>query len=220
MSVEERLRHAYRDDEVTVDSTHSSYEAVISGSRRRHRERMIAGGALGAIAVLATLVAVMSAVRPEAEIQPAPPGKVVTGTTTEIIQGGLKGTWRSLPLTRAQVTQELRDQGFQQYAADYARTRLPNGTFRVHLMIDENDISVSVGHGPWRTSQIVRIVSDQLEVRPDGAPGDITTLWWSWNTGALTLRFESTTQIPPPGGFPAGLDDIAAYDLTFFSRVG
>src|SRR5687768_13728032 len=106
MSVEERLRRTYRDDEsASVTSLVSSFDAVMHGSRRRHRERVIAGGVVLGVAALVTVLTVLSALRPPDAVEPASPRPSVTGTAADLIAGGLGGTWRSLPMTRAQVIQ-------------------------------------------------------------------------------------------------------------------
>ena len=222
MSVEERLRQAYRDDESASEtSLVSSFDAVVSGSRRRHRQRVVAVGLVLGVAALVTLVTVLSALRPPDAVEPAQPRPIVTGSAADIIAGGLGGTWRSLPMTRAQVIQGLRDEGFAKYAADYARTQLPRGAFRVHLRLDEEEVSVRIGNRETRTSRILRVESNEIELRPEEAWTGASTFSWALNGGALFLYFESTTLDPPvtPGGFPAGVYDVATYGLATFTRV-
>jgi hypothetical protein len=220
MSVEERLRHAYRDDDTTRMPLVSSYDAVVAGSRRRRRQRIVARGLVTAVAGLAIVVAVLSAIRPSDSIEPAPPSRTITGSTGEVLAGGVTGTWRSQQMTRATVVQGLRDAGFATHAADYARTRLPHGQFRVHLLVDENEISVRVGNREASTSAIVGLHANRIELHPDGAGAGTTTLLWRLDGGALFLLFDSTTALPPDGAFPAGMDEVATYNLAAFSRVG
>ena len=222
MSVEERLRQAYRDDESASEtSLVTSYGAVVRGSSRRHRHRTIAGGLVLCVAALVAVVAVLSAVGPPDDVQPAPPGPIVTGTAGDLMAGGLGGTWRSLPMTRAQVIQGLRDEGFAKYAVDYARSNLPRGDFRVHLRLDEEEVSVRIGDREPRTSHVVRVESNEIELRPKEARAGSSTLSWALNGGALFFSFESTTLDPPVTSevFPAGVYDVATYGLATFTRV-
>ena len=222
MSVEERLRQAYRDDDSGSEtSLVTSYGAVVSGSRRRHRRRSIAGGMVLCVAALVGVVVVLSAVRPPDDAQPAPPGPIVTGTAADLIAGGLGGTWRSLPMTRAQVIQGLRDEGFAKYAVDYARSELPRGDFRVHLRLDEEEVSVRIGNREPRTSHVLGVESNEIELRAMGARAGSSTFSWALNGGALFFSFESTTLDPPvtTGDFPASVYDVATYGLATFTRV-
>jgi hypothetical protein len=173
------------------------------------------------VAALLTIVTVLSALRPPDAVEPAPPRPIVTGTAADLIAGGLGGTWRSLPMTRAQVIQGLRDEGFAKYAVDFARTQLPRGTFRVHLRLDEREVSARIGNREARTSHILRVESNEIDLRPNEVRAGASTFLWALNGGALFLHFESTTLDPSvtPGAFPAGVYDVATYGLATFSRV-
>jgi hypothetical protein len=221
MSVEQRLRLAYRDEDTAATSLGSTYRAVVDGSRRRSRQRASATIAAIGMAALATVVALQSTARQPESLEPAPPPhSVITPSGRELLAGGLEGTWRSQPMSRQLVVQMLRDEGYATYATDYASTHLPRGTFRIHLRIDENEISVRVGNRRARAGDIVKVEVDQIEIRPRDGRAGTTTYGWRLDGGALFLRFESSNWTPSSGDFPAGVYAVATYNLAIFSRLG
>ena len=89
-------------------------------------------------------------------------------------------------MTRALVIQGLRDEGFAKYAVDYARTHLPRGDFRVHLRLDEEEVSVTIGNREARTSHILRVESNEIDLRPKETRAGASTFMWALNGGALS----------------------------------
>jgi hypothetical protein len=212
MSVDERLRHTYRRDEpMSAHSLATSYDAVVAGSRRRRRRHRVVVGAaaLSVLGVAATLL-VLSGIDTSRDLQPAPPGPSQTTTDVKELARGLDGTWRSLPLTRARVAAGLRDSGLTEQAADYVRSQLPEGRFRVVLTVSGGIASARVGDVRAPTDRILLFDGNRVELRPSRDRPAGSAFSWALNGETLSLHLMAPD--------PADVDAVATYTLTPFVR--
>ncbi|GAB3768832.1 hypothetical protein FB382_002625 [Nocardioides ginsengisegetis] len=136
MSVDDRLRDAFRVDDATWEArTSSAYDAVVTGAARARRRRvaLAGGGTAAALALVGALV--LSGWRPpDVSPAPAPAPPASSAPAHEALPGGpLDGDWRTAPLTREAVSRTLREAGLG--SAEGYVASLPQGVFRIHLRI-------------------------------------------------------------------------------------
>jgi len=147
MSVDDRLREAFRVDDAAWEArTSSAYDAVVTGAARSRRRRLAitGGGAAAALALAGALV--LSGWRPpdvSPVPAPAPPASSAPAHVQALPGGPLDGEWRTAPLTREAVARTLRDAGLG--SADGYVAGLPHGAFRIHLRIYGGLADTNVG---------------------------------------------------------------------------
>jgi hypothetical protein len=227
MSVDERLRAAYHRDAASTPppvAVAGPYDAVLAGSLRRRRQRVLAGTSLLALAAAVVAVTSLGAGRTHEAPGPAPLGPAVTVTPpdTGLAPEGFQGTWRSQPLTRELVVDGLREAGLGAHGQAYVRTVLPEGRFRVRMVVTGDVVTSRVGRLPAQRLYVVSAPRNQVELRPANVRTGGSYFVLALYGDRMTLHFQATDVDPALDGrsFPPEVYDVATFTLTAFTRVG
>jgi hypothetical protein len=219
MSVDDRLREAFGETDLTWDDrTATALQEVAS---RERRERLTRRTAVTVAAAAATVAVALVVTNPRDRDQvpaPEPP----TPTPTSEVANPLAGHWVSEPVTRADVRRAARLAGDASDAATMLEG-LPALPFRVTLVVDgsRNEMVTRLRHGGQEDltdQENVEVDGDRVLLTPQLADGG-TVHRWSIEGDTLRLTFVSTTEAPSEGA-PAEAWQRLLYDAAPFTRQG
>jgi hypothetical protein len=202
MSVDDRLREAFRETDRSWDG--DVPDALSALTARQRRESVVRRGAAAALVAAAAVAAVAVAVSQRAEQDssptdhPPPTPSSTAGVGAE--PNPLDGTWVSEPVTRADVRRAARLAG-DPADAEALLAGVPGTPFRVVLYIDGDRSSihaaVRVAGQPEATvdEENLTVSSDSLVMRPRFGEGEGENVHtWVLDNGSLRITFVSTTE--------------------------
>ena len=219
MSVDDRLREAFGETDLTWDDR--TAPALREVTTRERRERVFRRTAITVAAAAATVAVVLVVTNPGDRDQvpaPEPP----TPTPTSEVADPLDGYWVSVPVTRADVRRAARMAGDASDAVTMLGA-LPAFPFRVTMTIDgDRNALVShvrhAGQEDLMDEENVELEGQHLVLNPQFAEG-ATIHGWSLEGDTLRLTFVSTTEAASDG-VPAEAWQRLLYDAVAFTREG
>ena len=222
MSVDDRLREAFGETDLSWDEQVPAALATITA--RRRRETLVRRGTVAAVAAAAAVAAIAVSLSqpgdqdPPPTPDPTPP--VPTSTDAGAQPNPLDGTWVSPPMTRADVRRAARLAG-DAGDVDAMVAGLPALPFRVVLYVDADR---SYLHTAFRAEdsteeladeENMTVTGDRVVMQPMFADGEnVHTYVLDGDT--LRLRFESTTE-DESDGVPAEAWQRFVYDTAAFT---
>jgi hypothetical protein len=212
MSVDERLREAFRLDDPGWDALAPAHLQRVHA--RRRRDLAVRRGVVGVGLVAAATVAA-AVLAPETSTRTAPDPGTSTSTTPPPATD-LTGEWLTGPITPAQVRTMLRDAGLGAYADD-ALASFPDGPFSLSLSVADDGVDVDLvteGGSTRIDEETLTLTGSRAVLRPRSADGR-SVHRWALADGVLELSFVSTTE-KPVDGLPAEVWQRIIYDTADF----
>jgi hypothetical protein len=221
MSVDDRLREAFRETDRSWDGEVPEALAALTARQRRENVARLKGISAAAAAVIAAVVLVVTNPRDNDQV-PAPEPTTPTPTSAAESAKALDGSWVSDVLTRADVRRAARLAGDASDAATML-DGLPAVPFRFTMTIDgdRNELTFHVRSGGQESlmdQENVELEGAKLLLTPQLADG-ATIHGWTLDGGTLRMTFVSTTEAAADG-VPAEAWQRLLYDTAAFTRGG
>jgi hypothetical protein len=219
MSVDTRLRQARPEDHVRWDTgLDLALRQVTSGARRRRVQRAsVVVGTLAAVLAVGGVVATHGSGGAEPERLPVAPSPSAPSASTKYGSTPVDGEWHTAKVDRQDVLGALEAGGVPTATAEEFVTRLPQGQFRLRLLIAGGILQGFVNHDPvW--VQHVTVSDGTFAMAPMQGGYGHWVFGWEVEGERLTLDLRRTTAIDFDG-FPARVHALAFFGVAPFSRA-
>lgn len=211
MSLDERLRDAYRADDGWAPG--ASLVTIRAEARRRGRRRGLIAAAAAVVLAAGLGVAVS---RAGDDPTPAPPAPAVT----EGAASAVEGQWSSAPLTRARVRVTLAEAGLGSWTDEFLAEIPASRDARLELRVEAGSLDLALMR-PGRPEVLLdreywQAERDRLVLTPMSGVG-ASHHTWEVDGDRLVLTFVSTSE-PVTRGIPGEVYQRVLYTAVPFTR--